>query len=261
MPRRARRWILGALALLVALGTLSYTPGVTLQFADERGAPAADAYVRYHYHGSLLNPVHPVTYVARGSVIARADGSGRVVIPARVHVRRPIPVSLPPTLFIDHAYVPRLHNAFGPLTRMTVDRPSVFVADENREHVTVFDVSGDPGLWERSLRDLFDLIRGTFSESGSTAPAVAGDAETHSYARPLIAHLRQEYADFLERHGHTARQRPADPPPYATSEEDRRLWKERMDADFARDPLWGSFVQRTWRFTLAELDSLEANLR
>jgi hypothetical protein len=76
MPRRARRWILGALALLVALGTLSYTPGVTLQFADERGAPAADAYVRYHYHGSLLNPVHPVTYVARGSVIARADALG-----------------------------------------------------------------------------------------------------------------------------------------------------------------------------------------
>ena len=61
MLRRARLVGAAVLACLVGLATLSYTPGVTLHVAGIDGLPAGDAYVRYHYTGSLINPVHPVS--------------------------------------------------------------------------------------------------------------------------------------------------------------------------------------------------------
>jgi hypothetical protein len=102
------------------------TPGATVRFTDAAGAPASDVYVRYHYDGHLINPVHPVTYIARGSVIVGADALGRATIPGRMHLRRLFPLSMPPRLFIDHVYLPRLHNAFGPIAEGTTSRPGVF---------------------------------------------------------------------------------------------------------------------------------------
>ena len=61
-------------------------------------------YIRFHYDGHLINLVHPVSYIARGSVIVRSDADGLVRIPGRVHFRRPLPLSTPPSLFIDHVY-------------------------------------------------------------------------------------------------------------------------------------------------------------
>jgi hypothetical protein len=249
----------GTLGILLAMASVSWTPATALQLTDESGAPASGAYARYHYTGSLLNPVDSLTYVSGGSVIVRADAEGRVRIPGRVHLRRPLPLSTPPALFVDHLYVPRLHNAFGPLGDDTISHPGVFLVDSGRKRVAVLDVSGHPEHWERSLRTLFDCIRETLSVVGSSAPAAPGDAQTAAYARELIAHLREEYASFLTRHGATPRTRP--PAPQAATEEERRRWAEQADAHIAREPLWGPYVERMWRGDLQALARLEREIR
>ena len=252
--------MLGTATACTALATMSYTPPVSLLLTDEHGAPVSEGYVRYHYKGYLINPVHPVTYVARGSVIARAEARGRLAIPGRIHFRRPFPLSMPPGLFIDHAYVPQLHNAFGPLGEGATSRRGVFMVGDEGERVTVLDVSHDPLQWEASLRYLFDMIRGTLEKTGSTAPGLDGHAETVFHARELIAHFRREYAGFLARFGDTQRERPRLPPAHATTEEERRDWQERLDAALAREPRWGPFLERTWRSRLAQLDKWETSL-
>jgi hypothetical protein len=250
-----RRWIditVGVVAALAALATTSYTQSVTLHLLDGDGAPASDAYVRYHYHGHLINPVHPLSYVARNSVIVRADSSGRVTIRGRVHVRWPLPPSTPPELLIDGVYVPRLHNSFGPIAAGAMSRPGVFMIDENRERVTVFDVSHTPEQWELSLRNLFDMIRATI-EPSSMAPALVGHAGTAALMRELVAHLRREYAALLAAHGGRRRERPQ-VPAYAATDQERRAWQEQVDAALAREPVWGPYLERTWRSNLTELD-------
>ncbi|HSC27003.1 MAG TPA: hypothetical protein VLD67_06990, partial [Vicinamibacterales bacterium] len=239
--------------------TVSWTPGATFRLADEDGRPIADAYVRFHYDGHLINPVHPVSYVASGSVIIRPDAAGRVTIPGRVHFRRPLPLSLPPSLFVDHVYVPRLHNAFGPIAKQTMPRPGVFSISEDRNIVSVADVSGAPERWELSLRHLYDCIRETLTRNGSRTSAASGDMQTAAHARALADHLRREYAAFLAVYGRVARQRPSEPE--WGSERDRQLWREQIDAQLAREPLWGPFVERTWESTLKELERLEGSAR
>jgi hypothetical protein len=257
--KRALPWILLVVLALVALGTVSWTSATTVRFTDATGAPASEAYVRYHYHGDLLNLVHPITYIARGSVILRADGLGRVTIPGRLHVRRLLPLSMPPRLFIDHAYVPRLHNAFGPIAEGTMSRPGVFTIDDGRQHVSVVDVSEDPDRWASSLEYLFDCIRGTLSRDGSMTPASPRDTRTAAHARELVGHLRREYAAFLSRYGQTARVRP--PGPLGGSEQDRLVWEQQIEGQLAREPLWGPYFERMWRNNLTELASLEGSIK
>lgn len=50
-----------------------------------------------------------------------------------------------------------------------------FTLDERHERVTVFDVSGDPERWERSLHDLFDSIRSTLSTSAIALPHTSSE--------------------------------------------------------------------------------------
>ena len=249
----------GALGILLAIASVSWTPARTLRLTDESGAPASGAYARYHYSGFILNPVDSLTYVSGGSRIVRADAEGRVRIPGRIHVRAPLPPSTPPAVFIDHLYVPRLHNAFGPLADGTSSQPGVFLVDPRRERVSIVDVSGRPERWERSMRTLFDCINRTLSPVGSIAPAAPGDVQTRAYARELIGHLREEYAAFLARHGGTPRTRP--PAPQWSTEEERRRWEELADAHIAREPLWGPYVERIWRSNLQALVRLERERR
>ena len=256
--KRVGTGIVVALLAVVGMATVSWTSGTAVRFTDTAGAPAAEAYVRYHYDGHLINPVHPVTYIARGSVILRADALGTATIPGRMHVRRVLPLSMPPRLFIDHVYLPRLHNAFGPIADGTTSRPGVFGIDERRQHVTVFDVSEDPERWASSLHYLFDCIRGTLSRDGSRTAASPGDTRTAAHARELVGHLRREYAAFLSRYGQTARARP--PAPEGGSERDRQLWEQQTDAQLAREPLWGPYLARMWRGHLTELAALEASI-
>jgi hypothetical protein len=254
-----RRGVAGLLVALVLAASLSWTFATTLVITDESGAPASDAYVRYHYEGNLLNFVHPITYVARASAIVRPDAEGRVQIPFRIHFRPPLSFSSPPSLVIDNVFVPRLHNAFGPIGRWATSREGVFSWDEQRNHVTVFDVSGTPALWERSLGELFDCIRDTLSPHGSGAAASQADVRTISHARDLIAYVRREYAAFLERYAETPRPReiaPAWGPPFNQQETQKRI-----DEQLARDPLWGPHVESLWRYRLKELEALEASVK
>ena len=259
MLKRLRLWSAVLLVSAFALATVSWTPAATFRLIDEHGAPAADAFIRFHYDGHLINLVHPVSYIARGSVIVRSDADGLVRIPGRVHFRRPLPLSTPPSLFIDHVYVPRLHNAFGPIAKQTMPRPGVFSISEQRDVVGVADVSGSPERWELSLRFLYDCIRETLSRDGSRTPAAPGDARTAAHALALIDHLRREYAAFLAAYGSVTRQRPAEP--QWGSERDRQLWREQIDAQLAREPLWGPFMERIWEHHLRELDDLEAAIK
>ena len=256
--RRVRNWLLGALAVILAAASVSCTWPGTIALTDEHGAPASGAYVRYHYEGHLFNLAHPVTYVARGSVVARADADGRIRIPFRLHLRSPLRLSIPPWLSIDSVFVPQMHNAFGPIAERTTSRPGVFTIDDAHGQVTVFDVSGDPERWSRSLDDLYDSIRSTLIPT-AMAPAAPGDARTLSHTRDLITHLRREYSAFLAKFGQTARVRPETPSWHTPAE--RQAWIEQIDAALAREPLWGTYIQRVWRGNFQELDQLEAGLK
>jgi hypothetical protein len=188
----------GLLAIGLIAASVSWTPSVVLSIAGEDGAPAADAYVRYYYAGRLLNFVHPVTYVARGSVITRSDATGRVSIPGRWHVRAPFPISTAPELFIAGIYVPRLHNAFGPVARLTQSRPGVFTIDDRRERITVSDATVSIERWEASVRSLSDWVRDVTSPISSTS-ATAGDRETMAHVTALERHLQMEQAALAAR--------------------------------------------------------------
>jgi hypothetical protein len=251
--RRILYGLAGLAAALLALATISCTLPATLTLTHEHGAPATGAYVRYHYKGYLLNFVHPVSYVARGSAIVRADADGRVRIPFRLHVRAPFPLSSPPAHFIDDVYVQPLHNAFGPVGPLTTGDPGVVQIDQHAKRVTVLDVSGDPERWDRSLRNLYDCIRGTLDGPIATGPE---QEVTATHARELIAHLRREYRALLDAHGQRPRTRP--PAPAGQSAAERQAWLAQVDARLAREPLWGQYLERMWRGELTELTRLEA---
>ena len=202
--------------------------------------------------------MHPVTYIERGSVIVRADAQGRARIPGRIHLRPPLPLSMPPMVFIDHVYLPRLHSAFGPIAEGTTSRPGVFTIDDGREHVTVFDVSQDPERWACSLGYLFDCIRQTLSRDGSMAPASPGDTRTaatraNSWAISGLSMQRSS----------TAMDRPrADVRPGLWEDPNATgNWDATDRGATGREPLWGPYFERTWRNHLTELASLEASLK
>jgi hypothetical protein len=258
--RRLRTWIAAVLAALLVTTTTSWTRATTILLTDERGAPASDAYVSYHYEGSVFNFVHPITYVARGSTIVRTKADGKVAIPFRVHFRPPLLFTLPPSAFVDCVVVPPLHSTFGPLGQYSSSRPGVFAIDDRWEHVTIFDASQDPELWVASLDKLYDCIRRTVTGAGWEEMAAApDDTVTRAHARELIDHLRREYAAFLQAYGERAR--PRNSPSAWFSEQQRQEWQERMDADLAREPVWGPYVERMWRGNLDELARLEALLK
>ena len=246
-----------ALLVVVVPASVSWTSGVAWHVREAGGAPASGAFVRYHYTGHLLNPVHSVSYDSGPSVLVRADAAGRVTISWRLHVRRPLPLSLPPRLMVDDVYVPRLRNAFGPVADSTSSRPGVFLVDHAAATMTVFDVSGDPVQWQASLRSLFECIRETVEPTRSHGRGGA-DTATLAQARALIAHFRADFAAFLERYAGTPRERPAAPP--WASETERRRWDANVDAQLAREPTWGPYIRRTFRGSLLALDRLERSL-
>ena len=256
---RAGRAIGGTLlamaAVLLAAASISWSPEVTVHLRDAAGAPASGAYVRYHYEGSILNFVDSLDYVARGSVVTRADAEGRAIVPGRLHVRSPLRLTLPPRVFVDRVYVPRLHNAVGPIPPFSLTQPGV-VEVEPGYRVTMYDVSGDPVLWERSLDQLYDFIRGSIEGRAPMADPRDGSA---ALVRELIDHLRAEQAALLARHRDARRVRP-DEPPWVTPEQ-RAEWREQVDANLAREPLWGPVIERTRDRRLEQLERLEARLR
>jgi hypothetical protein len=198
---RVRQWLIGGLALALASASISWTLPTTITIADDQGRPASGAYVRFHYTSNVLNFVHPIRHLVRGSVIVKADAEGRVRVPFRIHFRRPLPLMTSASLSIDDIVVPHLHNAFGPIAA-GVTRPGTFEVDGSRARVTVFDVSGNPELWDRSLQQLYECIWQTVS--GTLAPAAPDDGRTRAHVRELIDHLRRDYRALLDAHGQQA---------------------------------------------------------
>ena len=246
-----------ALLVVVVPASVSWTSDVTWHVRESGGASAAGTFVRYHYEGHLLNPVHSVSYDSGPSVIVRTDRGGQVTIPWRFHVRTPLPLSLPPRLMVDDVYVPRLRNAFGPVTASTSSRPGVFTIDHATATIAVSDVSDDPARWEASLRSLYECIRETVEPTRSRGRTASG-AATLAEARALIAHFRTDMSAFLGRHAGRPRER-ASPPAWA-SEAERRQWEANVDAQLALEPTWGPYVERTFRGSLLVLDRLERSL-
>ena len=245
------------LAALLVMATISWTPASGIVLTDEQGMPASDAYVRYHYETDILNFVDSLSRVTRGSAIVRADADGGVTIPFSLHFRNPLRFSLPPSLYLDCVIVPRLHNSFGPVGKYTTSRPDVFTINGGWQHLTVFDLTDDPERWVASLRELHGCIGDTISRVSSRA-ADPDDEVTLAYVRELIGHLRRDYAGFLELHGQTPLARPT--PPASHSEQERKAWEEQVDAQLARERLWGQYVGM-WRRELETLDQWEASLK
>lgn len=256
MKRAVVSVLLILLLALLAAASVSWSPAAALHITDAAGSPAAGAYVRYHYDTSILNFVDSLDRVARGSTIVRAGADGTATIPGRLHLRAPWPITTPPRLFVDHVYASRLHNASGPIPLRHGPRQAPLFRVGEGGRVTLVDASRDPALWERSLHELHACIRETVD--GREKMADPDDAGTARHAGELIAHLRAEYTAFLDRHGDTPRARPA-PPAWASAEE-RAVWSTQVDANLAREPRWGAFVQRTWERRVKELDRLEGML-
>ena len=198
MMKRVRHWLAGLVVLMLSIASISWTRPTTITIADDQGRPASGAYLRFPYDSAVLNVVHPIRRLIHGSVIVRADADGRVAVPFRIHFRQPLPLTTPPSLFIDDIAVPRLHNAFGPIAA-GVTRSGVFEIDWPRQRVTVYDVGGNPDLWERSLQQLHTCIWQTLE--GTLAPAAPGDARTMAHVRELIEQLRRDYRALLDAHG------------------------------------------------------------
>ncbi len=246
-----------SLLIVGAVASVSWSSAAEWHIVEAGDGPAAGAFVRFHYTGHLLNPVHPVSYDLGPSVIVRADDQGRVVIPWRLHLRRPLPLSLPPRLMIDDVYVPRLRNTFGPIADGTPSRAGVAHVDHEARTVALQDVSGDPARWEASLRALFECIRETVEPPRSRG-RTAADAATLAQARALVAHFRTDFSAFLGRYAGAPRARPA--APTWASDAERRQWESNVDAQMAREPTWGPYIERTFRGSLLVLDRLERSL-
>lgn len=195
--------LLLALALLTA-ASVSWSPAVTLQISDTTGEPAAGAYVRYHYDTSILNFVDSLDRVARGSAIVRANADGAATIPGRLHVRAPWPVTTPPEVVVDHVYVPRLHNASGPIPLRYLPQQAPLFRAEAGGRVRLVDASRDPALRERSLRELYDCVHE--ATEGRERLADSGDGSA-ARVRELIGHFRREYAGLLAHVGEARRPR------------------------------------------------------
>ena len=136
---RRRRLIAVVLLVLLVGASVSYTSGYTLDIVDSNGR-AQTGYALYTHQGYSLNPVHPVSYNAKGLTVVRSDDNGRLTIPGAFHVHWPFPLQTHPTLWIEMIYVPRLHNAWGRIIR----------------HSPVSEV----GVWQMTASDPLYLERG-----------------------------------------------------------------------------------------------------
>ena len=254
------RWVALGLIAFFVLGSFSFSLPRTLELVDPNGAPHTTAYIAYLYEGGRPNPVHPITYQDKPLALARADSSGRVVIPIAFHAHLPFPIATHPSLRVACVYVPRAHNALGQMNEGSPSRPGVFELDTVRRAV-IYDVSDRPELWQGSLMNLASLIQRIVYRPPGERPLRETDLATAALTRELIGHFSQEYGSFLTRYGDVVRPMPAmaADEPWTTVEEKRRR-REAQEASFAREPLWGQLISRTLGGELKTLGDLEREL-
>jgi hypothetical protein len=254
---------LAGLILLAALllASVWITPRRTIELADERGAALDPSYVAYEYLGYRPNFVHPVTYRARPLALARSNATGRIVIPAAVHVHVPFPVKTHPSLRIVAVYVPRLHNAWGQLNDGAPSRAGIFTIAEPGRRAIASDLADTPELWEGTLRNLASLIQQLVSRDPREPELPQRDPATAMYTRELIAHFRDEYEAMLARYRDVERPRPPMPEHVqsATDDEQQR-WTAMIDADLAREPRWGLLLERLFEGELRTFERYDGEL-
>jgi hypothetical protein len=246
--RRRRLIALGLLPVLVA-ASVSYTGRYTLDIVDNAGRPQT-AYAVYHHQGESLS-VHPVSYNATPMRVVRTDDTGRLTIPAAFHLHLPFPLQTHPKLWIEMVYVPRLHNAGGRIgPGYAASLAGAWEMDATGHRAVVFDASDRPERWKSTLSNLsFFMDR------------IVRDAEP-SNAVPvleIIGHFRTEYDAFLARHGDVLR--PVPPMPQVYRDDEKRRWKEMVDADLAQQPTWGMEMRRLYEGQLSSLNDVAAGLK
>jgi hypothetical protein len=255
VPVRARV-VLAILLLLVAAGSVSYSCARTYTFVDEAHAPVDPVYVAYYHVGSRPNLVHPVSYRATLLRVVRSTAPGQLVIPGEWHVHKPFPIETHPTVHVELVYTPRLHNAVGGLHEATPARPGLFVLDHRLRQATVSDVSRRPEAWESTLSTLSSVISRLVAPAVDGRQLVSADGTTVASTRELIGHFRTEVAAFVAAFETAPRQKP-EMPPYArwSGPDEQKRWAESVDADLAREPVWGDMIRRRYA---DELRSFEA---
>jgi hypothetical protein len=233
---RQLRFLIPALAALVALASVSVHPRRTYQIADPQGRLLA-AYVAYRYDGSRPNFVHPVTYTAVPLTLAAAGGDGRVTLPFRMIAHLPFPIQTHPELFVELVYAPAQHNALGAMAGESTSRAGEFAFDADRRLATVDDLRDRPERWHQTLYELRSLIRELVLNPETGGSRVrARDPRTADLALELMTHFRQEYDAFLARHADAAPPTPG-------------------------DPTWGALVTRVFGEIVARLPEYEKVLR
>jgi len=246
--RRRRLIALVLLALLVA-ASVSYSTGYTLDVVDSNGRPQT-GYALYNHQGYSLNPAHPVSYNATRLTVIGSDDNGRLTIPAAFHVHWPFPLQTHPKLRIEMIYVPRLHNAWARIVQRSPASEVGIWEMTTPSQAMVFDLSDRPEHWHGTLSNLSFFL----------SPAVR-DVD-HSKARPLlelIGHFRAEYHAFLVRHNDSPR--PLPPMPRLFNDEEKRAWKEMVDADLSQRPTWAMEIRRRYADEVANLADVEASLK
>jgi hypothetical protein len=244
---------------MLAAASISFSTPRTFQVVDNAGTPLNLAYIAYSYVGARFNPVHASTYQASRLAVARSDRGGRVAIPAAFHIHRPFPIEGHPSLWMEFVYVPQMHNAWGQINKGSPSRPGNFEIDATRRRATVFDLGGQPQLWEGTLRSLSSVIQRLVSTSPGEAPLRKADPATAALTLELMGHFRQEYESFLARYRDVARPMPEMPQHLLDSE--RRGWTEMVEADLARSPRWGDEISRLFRDEVRLLGRWEKELR
>ena len=248
------RLIALVLSVLLVAASASWTSGYTLEIVDEDGRPQV-AYALYNHQGEWLNPAHPVTYYASERTVIRGPGDGRLAIPGAFHLHLPLPIQTHPRLWIEMVYVPALHNAGGRIAPgYAASAAGVWEMDAMGRRAVVFDLSGDPERWHRTLSSLSFFLGPLFSP---LSPKL--DPEAVATLAELLGHYRAEYEEFLSRYDHAPRPRPP-MPASLFNEDDKRRWIEMIDADLARRPTWGMEIRRRYEREIASLDDVEARL-
>jgi hypothetical protein len=251
------------LIVLLAAASVSINIPATFHLRDASGAPLHPSYIAFTRQGHRLNPVHPVSYRARELALVRSDDSGSIVVPGTLLVHLPFPLETHPSWWTAMVYVPRMHNAWGSFNELAMSRPGIFLRDEDdRRRATVADLSGEPQLWEGSLRNLASIIDQLASRAPERAPLKQRDPATAALTLELIAHFRQEYESFLARYQDVEPSRPEMPyhVRFATKEEQQRC-VQMVDADLEREPRWGSLITRLFAGEIKVFEEYEAELR
>jgi hypothetical protein len=159
-------------------------------------------------------------------------------------------------------YVPRMPNAWGQFNEGAPSRPGIFVLDASGKQATVTDLSGEPELWEGSLRNLSSIINQLASRTADRTPLRRSDPVSAALTLELIRHFREEYDSFLARYRDALRPKPEMPAHVrASSPEEQLRWAAFIDDTLAREPRWGMLITRLFHDELKLFTQYESELR